>query len=369
MGNINKIPTNWRVAKGFVEKVKAIESTPIGLLNHHMNQPKITNPESINTLRNEIKNTLLNNSHENKRIGIAVYGFSTPQLKSCRFIRSTKPEKSITTIANFNQALGLNKEILNYGNASKHYMYQSLHQQLNTFIDVLSEHEPKYEPNFSDSYLNSCLYLWKDYLHKYSYQADIFQYINLKESSIEDKNKLIHRLIIKNTSEKTVPKALYKYIIDHEIFNCTSLSEFKIKMTELNKDNKLRSVEIITGLFELIQNHLFRNTSKIGLDFFRKNAFSILMTWNDEDNNPFLFSDIGQKAFKHGNRRSFNGHDYVEPITFSEIRHLERNKKKFTDKIVRIITDDTQVAFSLGLDSPWGIYDKADFLPKSTPSK
>lgn len=283
LSGINKVPSNWRIAKGFTENIGTIKSTPNSLVDLNISEPKISDSASLIALKNAIKNTLLNSNQEYARIGIAIYGFSAPQLKSCHFIRSTKPEQSITTIAKLNRELDLTRFIFNHDDLYIENIYYHLNQQLNFFIEALSKNEPKHIPNFNDSYLESCVYLWKMYINENSHKIDIFQYINSKSESIEDKSKIIYKLIIKNTPESVDAKKLHDFIIDNKIMSCKSLSDFKKKIMELDHDEKLNSKSTVIGLFELIQNHLFRNTSKVGLDFFNENIFSILMTWNDEN--------------------------------------------------------------------------------------
>lgn len=89
------------------------------------------------------------------------------------------------------------------------------------------------------------------------------------------------------------------------------------------------------------------------------------MTWNDAKNAPLSLADIRQETFKQGYHRLFDGQSHIEPITFSEIRHLDKHSEQFAHKIIRIITDDKHVAFSLGLEGHWGIYDKAEFFSEA----
>ncbi|HHR5899932.1 TPA: hypothetical protein ACS7XC_000806 [Providencia alcalifaciens] len=364
-GSIHKIPANWRVAKGLAPNINTIKSTSTYLLSLDMGEPILTMPDLINVLRDTIKKRLHKHHDESAARGIAVYGFSAQLLNSCRFVRSTRSKKTITTIANLNTELDLTKVIFNYSSIPKSYIHQSLHQQLNNFINALSESKPKHHSNFGNKNPESYLYLWKEYLHKSRHKIDLFKYIHSKEISIEEKNNVIKKLIIKNTPSSVDSQELYDFIIENNIINCTSLTDFKKKITELKNNKNVDLDKYIIGLFELVQNHFFRNTSKLGLDFFNENAFSIVMTWNDAKNAPLSLEDIRQKTFKQGHRRLLDGQSHIEPITFSEIRHLDKHPEQFAHKIIRIITDDKHVAFSLGLEGHWGIYDKAEFLPEA----
>ena len=364
-GNIHKIPASWRVAKNLAPSINTIKSTSTCLLSLDMGEPILAKPQFLNALRDTIKERLHNHHDESAAQGIAVYGFAAQQLNNCHYLYSTKPRKAITTISNFNTKLDLVKETFNYQLSHRDYIYQLLFRQVDNFNDALYENKPKHYLYFVNKNLAPYLHAWKEYLNKSSHKTDLFKYIHSKEISIEEKNKVIKKLIIKNTSSSVDSQELYDFITKNNIINCTSLTDFKKKITELKNNKNVDLDNYIIGLFELVQNHFFRNTSKLGLDFFNENAFSIVMTWNDAKNAPLSLADIRQKTFKQGYHRLFDGQSHIEPITFSEIRHLDKHSEQFAHKIIRIITDDKHVAFSLGLEGHWGIYDKAEFLSEA----
>ncbi|CAG9416681.1 hypothetical protein NVI2019_PEGOAJLN_01387 [Providencia alcalifaciens] len=113
-GNIHKIPASWRVAKNLAPSINTIKSTSTCLLSLDMGEPILAKPQSLNALRDTIKERLHNHHDESAAQGIAVYGFAAQQLNNCHYLYSTKPRKAITTISNFNTKLDLVKEPFNY---------------------------------------------------------------------------------------------------------------------------------------------------------------------------------------------------------------------------------------------------------------
>lgn len=362
-GSISTVPSEWLNPKGISEGLLEVKNNIIESPIFQPNEELITDLKKCSYFKNFINNYIFKAMPYYSN-GVAVYGFSDYQMGSCRFIRSTKPKTNIETIANFNKRIELIKYMVNYHTTNDKSLLHLFNTQLDNFTQALSEKMIRDEEVSMNKH--DLLPLWEKKIHENKNKIDIFRYIANKNLSSEEKNELLYKLITKNTPESVDKNALHKFITENDILSCSCLEEAKVKINQVYEE-KDKEVSIhMQGLFELIQNHFFRNTSKLGLDFFRANKYPIIMTWNADDKKTLSLNTIQQKEFKQGIRRSLNDHENIEPITFSEIRHLDRNIKKFSGYIYRMIQVGNTVNFSTGLQGNWYQFKKEEFLPQSS---
>ncbi|HFF1653068.1 TPA: hypothetical protein ACGBIO_000736 [Providencia rettgeri] len=341
--NINPLQNN---TSSFISHLHNVESSqnPFDLLS--TSQQKI----AINQERDELKNNI---QHDIKKA--AIYGISKHQLECADYMRAVNKEVQTIMIGSLNQSIGLNKVNV-YPLCS---VYGELDEQLNAFVNALENRSTVDADWVLKSYL-PFVNQWQVTLANNKHKIDIFQYL-AKKSNTQEQLKELKKLIIKNTSPKTNSDELYNFI-KNKILPCQSLSEFRAKLQDLYQTNKEDINWNSSGLFNLIENHFFRNTSKIGLNFFLQHHHSIILTWNQNDEKGFLLSDINQKNFKHGFRRLYNNKECIEPITFSEIRHLERNKSQFSNNIIRILLHNDSAMISKGFDDKWFEYKDSEMI-------
>lgn len=358
-GSISTVPSEWLNPKGISEDLVEVKNSIIESPIFQPNEELVTESENCSGFKYFIKNCIFKPLLYYSK-GVAVYGFSDYQMDSCSFIRSTRPTTNVETIANFNRRIELIKYIVDYHTTNEQSLLRLFNTQLDSFTQVLSD-ETIIDEEVSMN-KHDLLPLWEKKIHENKNKIDIFRYINNKNLSSEEKNELLYKLITKNTPESIDKNELHKFIIENDLLSCSCLEEAKIKINQLYKEKGKEITIHMQGLFELIQNHFFRNTSKLGLDFFRENKYPIIMTWNADDKKTLSLNIIQQKEFKQGIRRSLNGHENIEPITFSEIRHLDRNIEKFSGYIYRMMQVGNTVNFSNGLQNKWFQFKKEEFL-------
>lgn len=74
--------------------------------------------------------------------------------------------------------------------------------------------------------------------------------------------------------------------------------------------------------------------------------------------------DISSKPYSSLERTTYKNQKSYEPITFSEIRHLYRNKERFQERLYRVAFVDDKIKFTDGLKNQWFEYKKEDFLSR-----
>ncbi len=323
-------------------------------------------------------------SPNSKSNGTFIFGLAQPQNKVINYITNSDYNLSISKIAYINQRIGLERNDLNfYGNSIE--IKEDLNNKLLAFISSAYKKEKilPIEPESNDletiNYFNDpknqeyiesvnklprqdLIFKWSEFLSKNQEKVDIFQYVNNKKATVIEKNKIIEKLILKNTTEFVNQHQLEKFITDNNIFSCKNMKEAReLLMTISNNEFDIHSIEIF-NLFSMIQNHFFRNTSKLGLDFFNDNNVNIVMAWNTNGNQTISLDEVNNKPYKKGIRRTFSKFITVEPITYSEIRYINKNTSKFSDNLYRIKFDDDKVSFSSGLKNKWHQYNKEKLI-------
>ncbi|ETS30009.1 hypothetical protein BB987_20530 [Photorhabdus temperata] len=166
----------------------------------------------------------------------------------------------------------------------------------------------------------------------YNKKLDIQSKIN---NLIPKKKNFFSKLISKNEYQK-LDEFIYKNSNGN---NLTMQRQRDILMTFASAENaddakKNLSETEQSWLKDIIATAFFRQTSKLGMDWFIEQLASpdfrfVVAGYNGEK----LTTDqiISDKPWKNGNRRKDGKDGYAEAITFSEIRHAYR--RKYDDKI------------------------------------
>lgn len=343
---IKSIGSPQNDASHFINHIHNVESSPKPLDLLSNNQLKTTTQLERDELKYRVQ-------HEIKKA--AIYGISKYQLECADYMRAVNKEVQTIMIGSLNQRIGLTKMNV-YPLCS---VYGELDEQLSTFVNALENRSLVDADCLHKSYL-PLLNQWQETLANSQHKIDIFQYL-AKKSNTQEQLKELKKLIIKNTPPETDSAELYNFI-KNKILPCQSLSAFQTKLQALYQTDKEDIDCNSSGLFNLIENHFFRNTSKVGLTFFLQNHHSIVFSWNQNDEEGLLINDIKQKKFKHGFRRLYNNKEYIEPIVFSEIRHLERNKNQFSNNIIRIQLHSESVMISNDFDEKWFEYKDSEII-------
>lgn len=313
-------------------------------------------PDSFIFLNNVVlEDKIIKNKCEKMKAHVAVYGFGQNQIELLRFIKNNfNVHEEVMTIATLNRMLGLIKYTVNELKFPKGIeSNQVIINAIKTMGDDLT-----IKKKIKDSHvlINDWLVFLTDNKHK----IDIFSYVNSKALTQENKNNLIKKLILKNVSSKVSMPVLFAVFDEIKLFNAKSITE----ACECLRESKL-PLEHLSATFELIQQHFFRNTSKLGLSFFRMHGYAISIAWNKHGYmgkiNPEMISlsAVLHKPFNQGERRLGN----AEPITYSEIRHVIRHQDEFDDLVYRINLQRKSVFLSSGINNEnWFEYKEPNLL-------
>ncbi len=384
----NSVPT--KIIKNIKDDKKSLkisrENIEKSCLLNHLLKLKSNNENlsEIDYITNIKKIFFSPQSPNRKSNGISVFGINQSQNKVINHIIDSDYNLSISKIAYINQRIGLERNDLNiYGDRIE--IKEDLNNKFFAFINSAYKKEKilPIKPDSNDletiNYFNDpknqeyietvnklpkqdLIFKWSEYLSNNQDKVDIFQYLNNKKVSLVEKNKIIEKLILKNTTEFVNQHQLAKFITDNSIFSCKNMNEAReLLMTMSNDEFDIHLIEIF-NLFSLIQNHFFRNTSKLGLNFFNDNSVNIVMAWNTDGNQTISLEEVNNKPYKKGIRRTFSEFIAVEPITYSEIRHINKNTSKFADNLYRIKFDDDRLSFSSGLKGKWYEYNEEKFI-------
>ena len=148
---------------------------------------------------------------------------------------------------------------------------------------------------------------------------------------------------IKNTSGDSDVNALTETILN-------LILKSKVKsILDVNQYALPHMVQV--DFAEMFVKHFFRNTSKLGLEFFSDNNIDIIFSWEDGQSGSLDLGVIQDKKWQ-SNEHRFG--DKYEPITFSEIRHVLRNPERFKDKVFKVHVHDIKTStfsFSESLES------------------
>ncbi|WP_156823157.1 hypothetical protein [Providencia sneebia] len=266
----------------------------------------------------------------------------------------------VVTIAALNHRLDIIAYYDDIDNVSKEgllYNIQNLSKDIATRVIIPSEYL-----NDTYNYTDDLLYKWHDYLKVNQTKLDVFHYVNAKNLSTDEKNKLIKNLLLKNSSGAVDIKNLDCFIKGNNLFDNKNIHQAERQLRTMYNDDCL-SLEIMYGIHELIQTHFFRNSSKLGVDFFNKNNITILSSWNKPSKiraEKITKMEIENKHYNNNERRVVGNQEIREPITFSEIRHMLRKYKNDTDGITRIFMDGDSIEFAAGIDKgQWIKQDKS----------
>ena len=294
---------------------------------------------------------------------VALYGFSSSQNRTAHFIKNIHENNKVISIADLNYGIGLFSTIYhNPGNVIKYDLFSKLND---LSVDVMSRSVDINFKELKGRRYAELLTRWIDFLNKNIKKTDIFSYVNGKFENEHQKMKTIDKLIIKNTSSNIDVTLFKRFIYENNIFSCGCISEAILLLKAIDKSGGL-SANNLLGTFELIQKHFFRNSSKLGIDFFRQNDISIISSWNrptPDYNEKVSTFDVHEKPYMNSNRRQLDGKETDEPITYSEIRHMVRKHHADINGITRIYLNDSNVEFAPGINKgEWIKKEKSDLL-------
>ena len=339
----------------------------MGIENQQLSpRPKVvSNGDSKElTYYNKIKSDIISHTIAPHTVN-AMYGFSTPRFYAYDFLNhyhSTTPNCSIDEL---NVILEGNRD---HSKLNPHLYSPSiiaLDKSISKLLYMLSDETVEHtstsltERNRSHDKLKMDLaQKWKTYLQNNKNKVDIFRYLGSKNVSPEEKSRLLKKLIIKNIRDERDTHILHDFLIKNNLISSASLEMFKESLFQLPDSILKKSIAEIRLLPELIENHFFRNTSKLSFDFFNHQNFNLLFAWDSNEDSLISLPEVNLKPYKSMQKRKHNNRSAPEPVTYSEIRHLYKNKNKFSKNLHRISLSEDTVKFSHGLDGDWYTFDK-----------
>lgn len=280
---------------------------------------------------------------------VAIYGFVKVQEITAKFIDNLHKDYKYTTVAELNLRIGLGAQPTVVPEETDNCTYL---KEINCFSkDITARKIDCRDMHPSTYYSEALLDKWITYLQENKSKTDVFSYINSKDINTNKKEALIEKLITKNIPSTIDTKSLNVFIKKYKLFDKGNINDAVLYLEKINKIGEL-SHNDIRGVYELTQRHFFRNSSKLGIDFFRENNIKILSSWNkSETEKPEKISvtDVIHKPYDNNVSRILNKVKICEPITYSEIRYMYKKYKNDTDSVIRFFLDKNSVEFAQGI--------------------
>ncbi|WP_413724242.1 hypothetical protein [Sodalis sp. RH16] len=259
---------------------------------------------------------------------VAVFGLRKKQDDLKFLLEKGLGLKRVKTINILNTQIGLNGppqpwEKLGY--PSKDLFDRSIEN-----ISKISVRAPSQPSKKSHGDLKS---RWKNYLYANKEKLDPIIRIRtlLMQTAANGNKDNLEQFILKNTEADCNIEELckhLKYLILK--LGCKNSAELEqaLESYKTEKGELLLSSENYKDLYHLYNFHFFRNTSKLGLEFFAEERFDIAYAWNTEENAEINLDEANYKPWKNGKRRDdiHLNRPVHEWITYSEIRSILRDK-------------------------------------------
>lgn len=371
-------------------------TTSLGNTKKVLHSPKI-NESAYDEYQTYVKNHFFSKStlsSSSNQKGCALYGFSQPRAELKQFLTSSEYDLPMSTIDYCNSTLGLCN---NLGGVSGHNIEED-QKVINEFLRPLSMASisaKKLQPFKTDSknpdniayvanvdnraeiikdnkfFSDETVLKWAEYLNAHRNKVDLFTKVHDTKRTETEKEQYFKNVLFKNIRQIFSDGALTRESVDRltnfvketGIFQCKNIDDYIEILMNHTSELLANNSSAINILNLVIKNHFFRNTSKLGLDFFESENFDIIFNWSNCDKSTISTDDIHIKKFK---ARLSNPNDIVdtyEPITFSEIRHIEKNSEQFSKSIHRVVfSGDNDINFSKGFNGDWFTYQRNTLL-------
>ncbi|WP_258089445.1 hypothetical protein [Serratia liquefaciens] len=370
-------------ASRFLSTYKKVQNTPVlfckqcstsGRLasnfdkNKKINLSLSKNIHCVTFLQKNVFPNRISNRISNPKISpVAVYGFEEPQMGVNKFVKKCNSIVITKTVAELNEVLGIVRYLYPEKYAISDYYTGGIARSINELAGMVKRARPPetIAKSNRDVFSHKLLNKWCLYLKENKNKTDVFYYISkFRTLPHAKKEHLLKKLIVKNTSSFVEQGRVFEFIEKSGLFLCNNLTEASVIIEKEMCSGKGIANNVIYGVFELMQSHFFRNTSKLGLDFFRENKFHIMMAWNNHDGiGKISLPVVKNKFFDSLSRRNINGHEMIEPITFSEIRHVIKHEQDFEGKITRVSMHGDRIELSEGISSRrWVVHDRSAFF-------
>ncbi len=284
-----------------------------------------------------------------KKHPVATFGLSEERKELAKFARKKLGLETLTLIDKYNEKIGIifqpkDWELLGI---SQKELFQSCLENIIEIVDNLPE-------NVSRQSHNPKFFAWADYLYANKEKVDPIIRIRtlLTQSEADGNRDNLEQFVIKNSRLDAnigeMIKHLEYLVLD---LGCTNSAEVHQALLSYQneKGESLLSPANYLDFARLINNHFFRNTSKLGLEFFASRGHDIAFAWNKGDDTKFDLGEVMDKPWK----RSLHRYDVKELITFSEIRSLIRNKKRLFDfnNVFKLYISDIKAEIAPSLTS------------------
>lgn len=284
------------------------------------------------------------------------YGFSDQ--RQIFLDRQQKPDNShYQTIDNFNKFIGLDKIIhsvpeypdLNYFGVLNKIKTNNIYDE-ETYQVSLEESASK-KLNQPEKILSSDptrgeLKKWCRFLNKNADKLDVFaKHINNK--SLGEIKAFVTKNFINEDGKPPSDAIVTLYAtafmglskkenVQNGITHQMVREVNKVIKSESNEPNSRCNIETRI-IYHILNTAFFRQTSKLGLDFFAEQLKTeINFVWVKYDGNSLTEEDINEKSWKGINQQP----THYEPITYSEARHVTQKRREFFKAIVSLVTPE-----------------------------
>lgn len=272
----------------------------------------------------QVANGMVTVSPARQTQAVAIYGQSDAQQRLCRFTMNMLDMENTATIADYNHKLG----IAYYGRAGtrKNLPPFTLFTRFNQHLSDAAAGELVKRAKQPAAPI---ILAWANYLGEHHRRLDPFTYLDTRLTNVASAERLaeVTRFVMKNTSDECDTDATARFLL--HLLDEAGCKNARDVVTELEKN--LQDTQMLEDMSELFVKHFFRNSSKLGLEFFAKQGAEITFAWADDFaiSGKMDLATIRTTPWKNQQRRF----DTAEPITNSEIRSVLRKPELFDGKV------------------------------------
>lgn len=253
---------------------------------------------------------------------VATFGLEKKRLELANLVREIGLENS-TSIDRYNKKIGItfqNSEWKSCGISEEEVFFT----RVKNIVEIVASLPEK----ASSKSLKRKYCAWANYLYDNKEKLDpIIRIKTLLTQTVGNGNKdNLEQFIIKNSKADANLEEMqihFRYLIME--LGCTNSAEVQQALLSYynQKRESLLSPANYLDMAHLFNFHFFRNTSKLGLEFFASRGYDITFAWNTKEDNKFNLAEVMDTPWKRGVKR----YGIHELITLSEIRSILRDKK------------------------------------------
>ncbi|XBS71632.1 hypothetical protein ABK905_12425 [Acerihabitans sp. KWT182] len=279
------------------------------------------------------------------------HGIYKYNAQNLQFFQKDLQMTSVHKIFTYNERANIisSKEI----SGTESFCFGEILKHLLTIIEEISTFNPPVDHSSSEN-VESSILSWIKFLCANQKKLDPIIRLNtlFAAHTAEDHEKITVQFIIKNTGKNCDSKRLTDKLLELiKGYDCQTSADLEkaLYTKDSTSGEPLLPESFYEDMCTLYHRHFFRNTSKLGLDFFASRGYDIVFNWDTGDGSQI---DLNMVKDKHWQREEYFLNEDKTPFTFSEIRHVLRNKQDlFSDNIYKISFGNNNIEIAKRLDS------------------